>query len=315
MTAQILPSTPPGDGLLHAALLYRDAELLRSTVAEFVAEAARDGEPMLAVLPAPNLELLDDVLGGERPTLTVQDMTEVGRNPACLLAVFEDWVAEHPGPSRVIAEPMWPQRSDAEKAECLRHEALLNHAFATAPLNCLCPYDAEHLAGDVIAGAEMTHPHLLDETGPRPSPSFGDPLEMAAGVPWPLLEPAAPVVEHRFGGDLAALRRELAGDPLVAGLDDRRRSDLVFAINEAVTNAIRHGDGEATTRVWRDGDRVVTEITASTWLDDPYAGRRRPAADAVGGRGLWLINQLCDLVELRSGADGLCMRLHVEARG
>jgi len=43
------------------------------------------------------------------------------------------------------------------------------------------------------------------------------------------------------------------------------------------------------------------------------AGRRRPAADAAAGRGLWLINQLCDLVELRSGAAGTTLRMHIRA--
>jgi hypothetical protein len=41
------------------------------------------------------------------------------------------------------------------------------------------------------------------------------------------------------------------------------------------------------------------------------AGRRRPAADALEGRGLWLINQLCDLVEMRSDPSGMTVRMHV----
>jgi hypothetical protein len=55
----------------------------------------------------------------------------------------------------------------------------------------------------------------------------------------------------------------------------------------------------------------VTEVSFETSLDDPLAGRRRPDADAVDGRGLWLINQVCDLVELRSGPSGTTLRMHV----
>ena len=30
----------------------------------------------------------------------------------------------------------------------------------------------------------------------------------------------------------------------------------------------------------------------------------------MGGRGVWLANQLCDLVQIRSGAAGTVVRLH-----
>jgi two-component sensor histidine kinase len=30
-----------------------------------------------------------------------------------------------------------------------------------------------------------------------------------------------------------------------------------------------------------------------------------------GGRGLWMVNQLCDLVQLRSFPDGAAVRVHV----
>jgi anti-sigma regulatory factor (Ser/Thr protein kinase) len=312
MSSSILPSARSDDGLIHAALLYRDPELLRVVVTEFIADAVREATPVLVVLPTPSLRRLQDVLEPEDASTTLHDMTEVGRNPACLLGMLEDWMAAHPGPARIVSEPMWPQRSPAEARECLRHEALINHAFADVPASFLCPYDAEHLSAEVIAGAEMTHPHLLDETGARPSLTFGDPLAMAAGEPWPLSVPPVPMLEYSYEGDLSALRHDLAGDPLVAELGDRQRDDLVFAINEAVTNALRHGDGQVITRVWREHDHIVSEVTSTTGADDPYAGRRRPPADAPGGRGLWLINQLCDLVELRCDDDGMRLRLHVD---
>jgi len=60
----------------------------------------------------------------------------------------------------------------------------------------------------------------------------------------------------------------------------------------------------------RDGD-VVCEVTDGGRLDDPLAGRRTPAPSEPGGRGLWLMNQLCDLVELRATAAGVTLRLHM----
>ena len=315
MTSLTSPPIRSDGGLTHAALLYREPELLRRSVTRFLADALRDAAPVLVVMPTANLELLRDVLAGGGDRMTVHDMTVVGRNPARLLEMIEDWMTVNPGVPWVVSEPMWPQRSAAEAAECLRHEALVNDAFATVSASFLCPFDVEHLAGEIIAGAEMTHPQLLDETGARPSPTFGDPLRMAAGEPWPLTAPRAPVIEHAYHGDLRALRQDLAADPLISELDDRRRDDLVFAVNEAVTNAVRHGNGgeEMTARVWRADGRVVCEVATTTRVDDPYAGRRRPSADALDGRGLWLINQLCDLVELRCDDDGMRLRLHIDA--
>jgi anti-sigma regulatory factor (Ser/Thr protein kinase) len=118
------------------------------------------------------------------------------------------------------------------------------------------------------------------------------------------------VSEIDFSGDLHLLREAVASDPVVATLSSERRADLVFAVNEVATNAVRHGDGICTTRLWRDGRAVVAELRCTSMLD-AAAGRRRPSPDALAGRGLWLVNQLCDLVELRSAQGGTTVRLHV----
>ena len=126
------------------------------------------------------------------------------------------------------------------------------------------------------------------------------------------MDPSPPISDLHFGGDLWALRRRLADDELLAVLDPDRRDDLVLAVNEAASNAVRHGDGTCRARIWRAGDRVVSEIATASPIDDPLAGRRRPDVEATSGRGLWLINQLCDLVELRSGPRGTSVRMHVD---
>jgi anti-sigma regulatory factor (Ser/Thr protein kinase) len=97
-----------------------------------------------------------------------------------------------------------------------------------------------------------------------------------------------------------------------ASLDRRRTSDLVLAVNEAVSNTLVHSDGNATVRIWRNDEELVCEVSDRGHIDDPLVGRRAPAAGDEGGRGVWMINHLCDLVELRSGQDaGTVLRLHV----
>lgn len=307
-------SNRDGDMLVHAALLHRDPSALRAAVAEFADEAANEGEPVLAIAPVATLELIDDALSTSGAVIAVSDMARVGRNPGMVLPILQEWVrAGHGRRVRVLSEPMWPGRCRAEMVECLRHEALLNLVLAAVPASVLCLYDAAHLDAAALSGAEFTHPELIDELGRRPSVVYGDPLVLHRGDRWPQDEPTGPVGEHPFAGDLGHLRHAVADDPRLRALDRRRRADLVFAVNEAATNAVRHGDRAVRTRVWREDERVVSEVRSDTPIEDPLAGHRRPAPDAAGGRGLWLINQLCDLVELRSGPRGSSLRMHMRA--
>jgi hypothetical protein len=52
-----------------------------------------------------------------------------------------------------------------------------------------------------------------------------------------------------------------------------------------------------------------------TWnaiaLRDALTGRIRPALDAQNGRGVWFANTMCDLVQIRSQADGTVVRVRV----
>ena len=111
-------------------------------------------------------------------------------------------------------------------------------------------------------------------------------------------------------GDIRALVAEHA---LAAGVSELRASDLVLATHEVATNSVRHGGGEGVLRVWHDHDTVVCEVSDNGRLDKPLAGRARPELESDGGWGLWLANQLCDLVQLRALPSGNVVRLHLRA--
>jgi anti-sigma regulatory factor (Ser/Thr protein kinase) len=291
--------------------MYRGEAEFREAVLDFLRQAAAAQEPVLVALPGSHLATVRDELGEAAFGSRFEDIEEVGRNPSRLLAMIEDWILAHDGHARVVSEVVWPGRSYAETIEGLRHEALINQALSDATATILSPYDAEQLDEATLAGAEMTHPTVVEHGRRRPSTSYGDSVTVRLADEWPLESPAGSVSEHRLQGSLRDLRQAVAEDPLLGSLTDEQRSDLVFAVNEAASNAVKHGDQTCTTRLWHDGRGIVSEVSFDTSLEDLMAGRRRPQVDATHGRGLWLINQVCDLVELRSGQSGTTLRMHV----
>jgi anti-sigma regulatory factor (Ser/Thr protein kinase) len=98
---------------------------------------------------------------------------------------------------------------------------------------------------------------------------------------------------------------------MVPEMSEARRSDLVTAVNEVATNSIRHGGGGGLLRVWHEVDRVVCEVSDKGRIEDPLADRRLPVTRSGRGYGLWISNQLCDLVQLRSTPRGSIVRLHM----
>ena len=82
-------------------------------------------------------------------------------------------------------------------------------------------------------------------------------------------------------------------------------------MNEVATNSLRHAAGAGVLRVWEEPHGLVCEVRDSGSFDVPLAGRERPVPGQLGGYGLWLANQLCDLVQIRSLPAGTVVRLHM----
>lgn len=96
-----------------------------------------------------------------------------------------------------------------------------------------------------------------------------------------------------------------------AGLPAKRAEDLVLAVSEVAANTVRHTRSSGTLTIWHDKTELVCEVQDDGTILDPHVGSRRPAPDATGGHGLWLVRQLCDLVEIHSGPNGTTVRMHM----
>jgi anti-sigma regulatory factor (Ser/Thr protein kinase) len=302
----------PSSPFLHEARLYIDPGQLTREIDRFVGDGRAAGEPTLVLLPASRLEWMGRLLGDTDERVRLEDMSAVGRNPARILPALRDWVDRHHGPVRFATEPTWPGRTEPETAEVMLHEALVNLALADTEARLLCLYHEETLAPDVLEAAERTHQRIVGFDGaPYDSPRYGDPLATYHEVEQPLASPPGPVEEVPLTDDLQRVRERVATSSATAPLPAARREDFVLAVNEAATNALKYDRPPRAVRLWRSGASAVGEVVASGQIDDPLAGRRRPAATAPDGRGLWIINQLCDLVELRSRGLRTTLRMHM----
>ena len=96
-----------------------------------------------------------------------------------------------------------------------------------------------------------------------------------------------------------------------AGLDGERLDDFVVAVNELLTNAVRHGGGLGRVALWRQDGAVVCEVSDSgLGLPDPWPERpTRPPTDQPGGWGLWLAEELTDTFQLTTGHGGTTVRV------
>ena len=302
--------------LRHGALLYAGERDYLDGVLPFVRSGLDTGEPVFVAVPAPRMQLLRAELDGRSDAVRFADMHGLGRNPGRIIPAIAAFLAEHEGlPTRFVGEPIWGGRTAAEIDEATRHEALLNLAFGQADVHILCPYDTTALHAAVIERAEHTHPDIGDRDRRWRSAHYTDPVEFCAADDWTLPPPPADaVIDERPVQQLAWLREHVRTKAEAAGLDAHRVDDVLIAVNELCTNTIRHG-GAGLLRSWLEPRALICEVRDRGRITDPLAGRRRASLDATHGRGLYLVNQLADLVQLRSSETGSTVRLHFTRGG
>jgi anti-sigma regulatory factor (Ser/Thr protein kinase) len=123
--------------------------------------------------------------------------------------------------------------------------------------------------------------------------------------------PTNDAMYHTYRSDLSEVRALVLERAREAGLAEGRASDLVLAVSEVAANTLRHTKSSGTLAIWHNEREIVCEIRDEGTIDDPLAGQVRPAPDAMGGHGLWLVYQVCDFVELNSDASGTTIRMHM----
>ncbi|MGK5173812.1 anti-sigma factor RsbA family regulatory protein [Geodermatophilus sp. CPCC 205761] len=300
---------------VHETLPYRGDEEFLAGVVGFVRDGLARDETVVIVEPTPRLAQLREALRGDAGDLQFLDMTDVGANPGRIIAAWSAALDRTTRAGRVlrgVGEPAHPARSATELVECELHEHLLNTAFDGGPAwRLLCPYDVEGLAPSVTARALTTHPFRAGPDG-RPLPTGKHTARTPAELLCEALPPpsAEGVLRGEFGaGDVPAVRRTVAQYARSCGLSDDRAAGLELAASELATNSVRHGGGAGTLAMWTEPGAAVVEFSDAGRLIDPLVGRRPPATEEYGGRGVYLVHQLCDLVQVRCTTQGTTVRI------
>ena len=112
-------------------------------------------------------------------------------------------------------------------------------------------------------------------------------------------------------GSLVAVRRALGRWLRAGGVGDAEAYEVQVACGEACSNAITHayppGEAHFAVRASRDGDELALEVSDF--------GAWRPPRGGQGGRGLALIEQLTDSLEIDRGVAGTTVRMRRRSNG
>ncbi len=310
----VLTAGAVGPGFAHDAFLYDDDQDFLTGTGDFVRTGLAAGEAVIIAVPEDRTGPLRDELGPDLSArVTWIDVDGAGHNPGRMIPLWREQVATHTGDGRRLrgVAELGPTRGPAEDEEAVLNEALTNIAFAAADGFWLrCPYDTRATSAQVLDTLGRTHRAMLAGGMVRTSSAF-DPAGVATALfatalpPRPQGSPDWPVAIT----ELRDLRNRVHAAAVRHGLDAEHGDDLVLATHEICKNSVRFAGG-GTLSAWVEGDTLLCEVSDHGRITEMLVGRTSPAPTDQSGRGLWLANQLCDLVQIRSSVSGTVVRLH-----
>ncbi|MEV0716594.1 anti-sigma factor RsbA family regulatory protein [Asanoa sp. NPDC050611] len=302
-------------GYFHEAVCYASDEELLAVVLPFLVGGVDSKEPTVVALGPEKADLVRRALPGSCLS-GVSFLTggSMYARPAAAIRAYRELLAGHvadgAGQIRIVGEIPRPSLG-ATWNWWARYEAAINHAYDEFPLWSLCAYDTRITPSTVLSDVLRTHPRSLHADGRHePSPTYAAPTSFLSAWPPvavdPLEEgpPLITLVDPTAAGARHAVRLV---DP---GLPGDETEELVIAVSEVVTNALRHGLPPVRVRYWAGADRIVVSVTdGGAGPSDPYAGLLPSRDSSTGGLGLWITHQSCNYVAFSRDEAGFTLRL------
>jgi anti-sigma regulatory factor (Ser/Thr protein kinase) len=297
-------------------MLYDTDAAYGATVSAFVREGLARDEPVAVAASARHTALLREHLAGDAAQVRFLPAEEWYVRPVRTIAGWAQLLrasAKHGRPFMRLVGHTSPAHGTRS---WVRFESALNTSLAGLRGHLLCPYDRATLSTDTVRTAARTHPRLydggwVDSTGYEPPERL---LTELPEPPYPVV--GEPVLAVPVKDTVAELRAQVRARAAAEGwLPPDRAENLLLALSEVATNGIRHGGEQRELRIWLTDDAVVCEVTDNgSAPPGPLAGYLPPTAGMIGGMGLWLVQQLCDAMAIRT-VDGLTHARFAMRRG
>jgi anti-sigma regulatory factor (Ser/Thr protein kinase) len=301
-------SASPG----HHAFLYQDDDALIGEVVAFARSGLEDDEHVVVALEQGKVRQVEGQLGSDGAGVEFLEASRLYDRHGEMFASIVGRLERHRGKVRVVAEQALGRRAPVDVRAYMRYEAASTLAYEAYGASVACPYDAGRLPAGILEAALRTHPAILDNGRSRPSEAYVDPRDFVREHVQ-LARPPAGVEPYELTRleEIAGVRtlvRERAG---AEGLGGQAVDDLCTAVSEVAANAFLHGAAPRQLRIFVADDQLVCQVgDGGAGLADPLAGYLPPPSGQIGGRGLWIAHQLCDVVEVASNG-GNCVSLHM----
>jgi serine/threonine-protein kinase RsbW len=116
-------------------------------------------------------------------------------------------------------------------------------------------------------------------------------------------------------GTLRDTRNAIRATLPMEELGPLRGHGFLTAINEGLSNVIKHGGGRGRVMLSRLDSRLLATVE-NLRSTTPFAlPRTEPPPTADHGRGLWLVRLLCDAVRVEAGGAGLRLVMELGVPG
>jgi hypothetical protein len=161
----------------------------------------------------------------------------------------------------------------------------------------------------VVDEAYPSHPVIVEATTYQGSTQYAGRTHVDSLFSAELSKPAALARPAHFSsGAVGRLFTYVKLELYVAGLPEHEAAALAGVVQRLAEGSLHRGASGATVKIWAEADAMVCEVADDSVVSDPLLGRRLPRREDHDA--LWLANQMCDLVQLRSTEAGTAVRVH-----